>query len=371
MTVRRRIHRFGPAAIAAVALIILLAPLALNEISWSHRDQGVGFAGDFYLVVWKPGHDVLNSRNPYPERGSDAVVGAESVYPPGILVAALPVTAWSFGVSRVLWTALLLAAALMAPLLLGVCDPRCLVLWLVSAPVVSDLMWGNATLLVVLAASLVWAFRARSVPAGIALGAGIAIKLLLLPLVLWLVFTRRLRAAAISLLTAVGITAVAWAAIGFDGIRDYPSLLSRLSEGWVGKGLLLPAFARQHGSSVSVAIGLGAIVAAALLVGVWMLRGDDARSFALVLVAVLYLTPVNHIFNFGLLLVAVAVVSPTLTWFWAIAPALWLAAFSGPLHDGSSSDLIAFTTALTGVFAVAVLRQKTRAASVATVMAET
>ena len=61
------------------------------------------------------------------------------------------------------------------------------------------------------------------------LSLAICLKLLLLPLVLWLVITRRLRAAAATLALTAAACLLGWALIGFRGFADYPHLLSSLS----------------------------------------------------------------------------------------------------------------------------------------------
>ena len=52
---------------------------------------------------------------------------------------------------------------------------------------------------------------------------------LILGLAVWLLATRRIRAFVVATAVALGGTLAAWAAIGFDGLRDYPSMLSHLS----------------------------------------------------------------------------------------------------------------------------------------------
>ena len=62
------------------------------------------------------------------------------------------------------------------------------------------------------------------------LAAVISFKLFLWPLVVWLAATGRLRSAAATLAVAAAGTVAAWAVLGFAGFRDYPELLSRLTD---------------------------------------------------------------------------------------------------------------------------------------------
>ena len=64
------------------------------------------------------------------------------------------------------------------------------------AVVVHGLFYGNITILLVLLVALAWRYRDRARIAGLALGAAIAAKLFVWPLVVWLLLTRRYRAAA-------------------------------------------------------------------------------------------------------------------------------------------------------------------------------
>ena len=79
---------------------------------------------------------------------------------------------------------------------LGVRDWRCHVLAVTSPVVVHGLYYGNLTIVLVLPLALAWRYRDRARLAGLALGAAVAAKLFVWPLVVWLLLTRRFRAAA-------------------------------------------------------------------------------------------------------------------------------------------------------------------------------
>ena len=80
--------------------------------------------------------------------------------------------------------------------ILGVRDWRCYVIALTSPVVVHGLYYGNLTIVMVLLVALAWRYRERARIAGLALGAAVAAKLFVWPLVVWLLLTRRFRAAA-------------------------------------------------------------------------------------------------------------------------------------------------------------------------------
>ena len=101
---------------------------------------------------------------------------------------------------------------------------------MLSPPVVEGLFFGNITLLLLLPLALAWRWRAHAVKAGLAVAVGVAVKPVVLPLLAWLLLTRRFLASAVALIAAAALVLVPWAAIGFDGLRSYPRLLDRLDQ---------------------------------------------------------------------------------------------------------------------------------------------
>ncbi len=340
--------------LGAAVVVIALAPLAVRDITASWANQANGLGGDYRISTFNAGRDIIHSRNPYPAPDSDTLLSADAVYPPFIVVVAVPLALVPFVVSAAAWLVLLLAAAFATAWLVGVRDPRCFALWLVSAPVVDDLMWGNATQLVGFCAALAWYFRDHALKAAASLGAGAAIKLLLAPLGLWLVITRRFRAALLSAAFCVGFVFVSWAGIGFDGMLDYPGIIRSLSEAQTRGGLFLSGLLASHGWSANSAVAVGALPALGLLGLAWHRRRHDGAVFALTLVAILWLTPVNHVFNLILLMLAVAVVFPRLSLPWALMPLLWIVSFAGPVYQTHHDALTAISMTLTAFVVVAI-----------------
>ena len=115
-----------------------------------------------------------------------------------------------------------------------------------------------------------WRWRDHAGRAGLALGAIIALKLVALPLVLWLsppAAGPRRRPAS---LTAGALAAAGWAVIGFDGLTGYPHLLSLLTDIESDRGYSAVAFAVALGAGAGSAAwapyALGACLVAALAV---------------------------------------------------------------------------------------------------------
>jgi alpha-1,2-mannosyltransferase len=296
---------------------------------------------DFEGTVWEPSRAIVAGDSPFPAADRAAVdVANPALYPPSIVLVALPLLALPFAAAAWLWTAALAAAAVGALLVLGVRDPRCFAALLFTYPFVLALGFGNITLLLVLAAALAWAYRDRPLVAGAAVGGAVALKLFLWPLAVWLVATRRYRAALAS--AAIGLVAVAvpWAAIGFDGLREYPRLLRTADE----------VFADQSNSLFSAALGLGLdtggarlvalAVGAALLAGVVVLarrRDRDAGAFSAAMGAALVLSPIVWPHYFTLLVVPIAIYRPRFDRLWLVLTASWLVFVALPLPDGSTA----------------------------------
>ena len=64
---------------------------------------------------------------------------------------------------------------------------------------------------------------------GLLVAALVVFKLYFWPLGLWLIATRRWRAAFASVVTAVVGMLAGYAVVGFSGLRDYPRILDRLT----------------------------------------------------------------------------------------------------------------------------------------------
>ena len=123
-----------------------------------------------------------------------------------------------------------LAAVLGALRLLGVEDWRCYGLAVVSAPAINALALGALTSFLLLGAALVWRYRDNPAVAGVATAFTAVLKLFLWPLGVWLLATRRWRAAAICAGAGAIFLLGSWAAIDFAGLRSYPTLIHVLEQ---------------------------------------------------------------------------------------------------------------------------------------------
>jgi uncharacterized membrane protein len=178
---------------------------------------------------------------------------------------------------------------------------------------------ANVTLLLALGAAVVWRYRDRPGVAGTVAGLLIALKLLLWPLLIWLVATRRYSAALLAGATAMVATAAAWATFAFAGFHDYfpmLRLLAKLDERG-GHSPLAAAMKLGLGfhAGLAVVLVLGAVTLCSILV---LGRKHDARSFVLALVAVLLCSPVVWIHYYALFIVALAILQPRFGPLWVV-----------------------------------------------------
>jgi Glycosyltransferase family 87 len=313
-------------AAGAVATVVI-AVLALAVCGAVLSTAPDGFM-DFRTGVWQPAFDIVHGHSPYPDaatwRSED---GMPSIYPPLIAVAAVPLGLLSFGLASVLWAALLIAALVLIPWVLGARDWRLYAGVFLLLPVIGALELGQVEILLTLAAALLWRYRDRWPLAAAALGVGLAIKPLMFPLLIWLVLTRRYRAALAAAASAAGLTLGSWAVIGFAGLRAYPDLLQAWDHAYRACGVSLSALALKLGAGDALATSLRVAVAGALLVAGWRLAGrseGDRRSFAAAMGALVVAAPIVWSHYLMYFLVPLVLVAPRLDKRWLCLAALWV-----------------------------------------------
>lgn len=319
------------------AALFVVFPLLVSVSTFGlFGDVGVlGF--DFEGTIWRPLHAVLSGTSPYPpatERGVD--IGNPTVYPPLTFLMALPLAPLPFWLAAASWMIVLATAVGLAMHVLGVRDWRCYVLAGSSFPVLYGLGFGNATLLLPLGVALAWRFRDRVWLVGSILGVTIALKVFLWPLLAWLVFTRRSRAAVVAALAAGAALVVPWSLIGFDGMAQYPDLLGVVTRLYGEHSISLFAAAIELGMSSASAKVVAALLGVLVLVLVFVLarrEGGGAASLAAAIAAALVFSPVVWHHYFALLVVAIGVLSPAYGRLWLVFPASTLMSLLLPWGD--------------------------------------
>jgi hypothetical protein len=364
--------RFALSGFRRSLQVCLFGLLPITLVTGVLASQGNAYGFEFRGNLWEPAKRILRGDSPYElHRLQEVLAGhwpashggyvVQAVYPAPIHVASVPLGLLPFSLAMAFFVVVSVACIVGALWLLGVRDWRCYGLAFLGIPVVHALNLGGITPLLMLGIAAAWRYRDSRALGAVATGAVIAAKLFLLPLTVWYVATRRLRAAGVALVAAVALAVGGWAAIGFADIGSYPKLLridTRIQEGngysvrTVGLSLGLTATQAQ-----ALALAIFALLLAACAVVSW--RGNERGGFALALVASLTLSPIVWQQYFLLLLVPIALASPTLTPVWLLGLTFWLA----PIEGHTARDLVvAWATAAAAVaLALRAPRQSERA----------
>lgn len=325
------VRRTSPPRVVFSVLVFGVAPVVLLLV-FTLGAIGHHFAFDF-RTFWHASRLVEHGLSPYPS--ADLIARSHPangdyeyfVYPPPLAVGVLPLALLPFAAAGAIWTAFLVACLGGSLVVLGVRDWRCYGLVLVAVPALSAVRLGAVTPLLMLLAACAWRYRNEPLKVGTAVAAAIVLKLFLWPLVLWLLVTRRTRAGAIAVGGALVTSAVVWAALRLDGLREYPSLLRTLARSEGRESYSLVALAdRLHLSNPSTTWIALAIPVAMLLIAFCLRRvpsGRDHAAFATAIGLALVLTPIVWLNYFALLAVPLAVRRPRLSLDWVLLLLFW------------------------------------------------
>jgi hypothetical protein len=325
-TVRIALHRF--AELSVFAILPMIIPLAMvGYLLGRYETNGLLF--DFN-VMWSAGRDVAHGHSPYP-----------FVYPApaAVLMAPLGALPWKVAVA-IFW--LLSAGALMLSLrLLQVRDWRCYGAVFASIATIWALEVGTITPLLTLAAAAAWRYRDRPRVVSIAIALAIVTKIFLWPLAVWLLVTRRFRAALETVIAAFVMTLGSWAIIGFAGLLDYPTHLGDIASIVQYDSFSILAFVKALGLSAGGARGVSLIVSLAALVLVLVsarAKDGDRRAFIAAIAASLLISPIVWAHYFVLLYVPIALASRRLNWLWLFPLGFW--ALPHAASGGSVRNLV-------------------------------
>jgi hypothetical protein len=329
-----------------------LIALSLSSLTLYNKVRNGTFGFDFRGSLWKAGGDILAGRSPYPAPSAAelAHMGNAFVYPPIAAFASLPLTVLAPMPAAVVWSILNAAALVAAFWVVGVRDWRCYVAFLASLPVLNTLALGQMNGLLALAIAFTWRFRNRAVLAGGAAGLAIALKLLAWPLFFWLLFTRRFRAALISLATAATLTLGSWAVIGFRGLTTYPSLLAADAKAFEAQSHSIVTLALRAGLSEADGRALAALAALLLLVVVYRESksgaANEAFTFGAALLAGLLGSPVLHQHYLVVIFLALAAARPFFDWRWLLLFGFWVSPIENRAHGWQIALVLALALSL-------------------------
>lgn len=308
-----------------------------------------------FETFWQSARSLLHGRSPYPSLGSlpsrPYPTFAPFVYPPVTAALMAPLAALPYGVAVVVFVACDLAAVALSLSLLGVRDWRCYCIALGSAPVYVGSALGTISPLLLLGVAAAWRYREKAVRLGVLVAYVVTAKLFLWPVWLWLVGTRRFRAAAAAVAVSVAAVLASWAAIGFAGLHAYPALLSRLTGLEGPESYSLYSLGRSlglGGTPAEMLVYLVGAVAIAMLAR--RVRGDRRLLIAAVGVSLL-LTPILWPHYLVLLFVPIALARPRVSPIWLAPAALWLDATAWSHGDPIRIAVLLAITAATLVTA--------------------
>jgi hypothetical protein len=206
---------------------------------------------------------------------------------------------------------------------MGVRDWRVYGLLLLWPAGLAAVQSGNLTLVLGLLAAVAWRYRERRYVPGLAIGAAIALKLFLWPLLVWLLAIRAYRSAALA--AAIGVGGGMLTALPFTSLRSFLDLESRLGHIFGPESYNLVGLLAGSGSaSFGTALAIAGLVGLAVLVLAYR-----RRSLPLAISASLLLSPIVWLHYFALLLVAIAVRRPALAAVWFLPLLLWVCPGTG------------------------------------------
>jgi hypothetical protein len=308
----------------ALAPILVTAYVLVTV--WAHDGRGE----DFRLQYWRAGWSVLHGLSPYLQAHS--AIGFRFPYPAFTALVFVPFALLPRAVSGDIFTVFCVAAPLLSLRILGVRDWRLYGLVLLLAPVVAGWQTSNLTLPLGLGMALLWRYRERPAAAGVLVAILASLKPMMWPVGLWLLVTRRWKAAAYAAAFGLIIQAVSWSVLGFDQIRTFLQLTGLISHTFRRAGYGTAAWLMNMGTSQRAATVVALLVAGAVFAScVYAGRRRDGEP-ALVLAVVLMFcaSPLVWTHYFALLIVPLAIIRPRLSPVWAIPTAFWACPLGSP-----------------------------------------
>ncbi|MEO8272552.1 MAG: glycosyltransferase family 87 protein [Chloroflexota bacterium] len=233
--------------VAVIVVVYRAAQLAhlTTQPQWGY-DLSFYWTAANHLLHGEPIYSAAQLSGPYAPQGQDGFL-----YPPPFAVAAIPLVwlaqggardaewIWSFLGAAILVASVLLLArserlAERFPILQGRGRWLLVAAALAFPPVIGELSIGNVHLLLLGLFTMAWLGIRRGDArgdwmAGAALGAAALIKVFPGVLLLWLIATRRYRAAAAMVVCAVGLVVITLPITGIEAWRQYPTVLANLS----------------------------------------------------------------------------------------------------------------------------------------------
>ena len=258
-------------------------PLLVAALAFYDAHAGGYVAGDFrhaFLVAaWRE----LHGADPYQWTRLQIVHNISFPYPALTAILLEPFALLSGGLAAALYLALCLGAIAGALYVLGVRDWRVYGISLLWSPVLIALQTANFTLPLVFGVAAAWRWRDRAWAAGLVTALLISIKPVMFPVAIWLLVTRRYRAAGYAVLIGALLNAVAWTLIGWNELGRWLHLVAAQSSDLYRTGYSVLALVAHLGAGRSVGAAAAILVSVAVVAACVHLgrTGHDAHAFVL------------------------------------------------------------------------------------------
>jgi hypothetical protein len=309
------------------------------------------FASDFQRSYWPAASQILQGHSPYIEPRM-LTRDAGFIYPAVGALLFAPVALIPKVLGGMIFTLLNIGAGLLTLRVLNVRDWRLYGLIFLWLPVISAWETANVTLLVGLGIALLWRYRRRPAVAGGLAAVLISVKPFVWPLGIWLLATRRYKAAAYAAAYGLVLNLLAWGILGFNEIPRYKRLAQAFTKDGERIGYSVVSLALHVGITRAAAYA-GALTLAALAAGACVVlgrRGSELSALVLSLAVTLLATPFIWLHYFALLIVPLALTRPRLGYAWALPLATWVCL---PTDNPTTWKIAVAVAACTSVFVVA------------------
>lgn len=299
----------------------LVAVVVLAVRMFAAGDGALDFGHDYWVAASR----LLNHGDPWAWSRAQLAGGAGFTCPAMAAIIFVPLALLPVGVADAVFTGACMVFALLTLRVLSVRDWRLYGLVLLWGPVVSAWQTANLTLLLGLGIALMWRYRDRPLIAGAIVALVISLKPFTWPLALWLLVTRRYRAACHLVWVGLALNLVAWLVVGPRRIFDYLRLSSYVTRTHFRTGYGIPALAVHLGLSPTArTVAELALALAVALVCVWEgRRGRDRPALTASIAIALLASPLLWSQYLALLIVPLALARPRLGWLWGIPFLLW------------------------------------------------
>jgi alpha-1,2-mannosyltransferase len=312
-------------AATRVLLGVLPCALTLLLVMASFRFHWVAF--DFYRAYYPAAARLLHGSSPYAVTHEQVLAGTAFVYPAFSAIVFAGFALVGRDLSQHLYVLFCLA------LVPGTLWVTCVRDWRVYGavmlwyPIIIGWQGENISVPLMFMLALAWRYRDRALVLGLVTAAAISMKPFMWPLGLWLLATRRWRAAAWAFGCGAVLNVLAWAIVGFNEIHAYLHLAAEDTAAlWRGGyGMLAVAghlgFGRGFGEGLLLAIS--AVVALALF-HAGIVRRSERQAMVLAVALMLVASPLVWVHYLVLLVVPLALSRPAFSVVWLVPVAMWL-----------------------------------------------